>query len=172
MTYFNENEPHYYSQVKVYFDGSHYVGIPKQQRPSYVHLWENIPEFEDDTDMDSGVFWYDNGKKAIPLVNGNTELPKEIKFEAIKGEQQGIDFDGTDDEYEDEICEGEPLVNEPKPEKKLTLKDVFNELYKYAVNLPKKERNEFYRDNLLPFFADEEQMQSFIQQNIERKNAT
>ncbi len=33
MTYFNENEPHYYSQVKVYFDGSHYVGIPRENYP-------------------------------------------------------------------------------------------------------------------------------------------
>lgn len=177
----------------MYFDGSHYVGIPKQQRPSYVHLWENIPEFgasarevwldcttehlypditcgQQEPDSGSDVFWYNDGKRQIPLTDGNAELPKEIKFESIKGEQQEIDFDGTSDEYEDEIYTDDNLdVYEPKKEKKLTLKDVFNELYKYAVNLPRKERNEFYRDNLIPFFTDEEQMQSFIRQNLERK---
>ena len=158
----------------MYFDGSHYIGIPKQQKPSFVHLWEYLPEFVDDTNSGTGVFWYNDGKRQIPLTDANAELPKPTEFIPIQGEQQSI-FDAQDDEpeidVEEEFYDGSDLldVDEPKKEKKLTLKDIFNELYKYAINLPKKERNEFYRDNLLPFFADEEDMHSFIQQNIERK---
>ena len=157
----------------MYFDGSHYIGIPKTQKPSYVHLWENIPEFVETTDSGTGVFWYNDGKRQIPLTDKNAELPKPTEFVAIQGEQQAIDFDAKydEDELEEEIYEGDELLDtdEPRKEKKLTLKDIFNELYKYAINLPKKERNEFFRDNLLPFFVDEEDMNSFIQQNLDRK---
>lgn len=118
------------------------------------------------------MFWYDNGKKAIPLVDGNAELPQEVKFEPIQGEQQSIFDTPTEQEveipdktYDDEIIE---QVDTPK-EKKLTLRNIFDELHKYAVNLPNKERKEFYRDNLLPYFLDEEQLLTFIQSNIERK---
>lgn len=118
------------------------------------------------------MFWYDNGKKAIPLADGKTELPQETKFEPIQGEHQSIwdvpteqDIEIPDEMYDDELID----EAEPKKEKRLTLRDIFNELHKYAINLPKKERNEFYRDNLLPYFADEEQLQAFIQSNIERK---
>ncbi len=117
------------------------------------------------------MFWYNNGKKAIPLFD-NKELPKDIEFKAIEGEQISlwdnpteVQNELTDETYDDEIIE----QAEPKKQKKLTLKDIFNELHKYAVNLPKKERNEFYRDNLLPYFADEQQMQDFIIQQLERK---
>lgn len=135
-------------------------------------LWDYIPEYIVDDNYDSGVFWYDNGKKAIPLADGKTELPQEVKFEPIQGEQQSIFDEPTEQEVEipDETYDDELIdVAKPKKEKRLTLKDIFNELYKYAINLPKKERNEFYRDNLLPFFPDEEQMQTFIQQNLDRK---
>lgn len=117
------------------------------------------------------MFWYDNGKKAIPLADGKTELPQEVKFEPIQSEQTSIfdepaqEVEIPDETYDDELID----VAEPKKEKNLTLKDIFNELYKYAINLPKKERSEYYRDNLLPFFPDEEQMQTFIQQNLDRK---
>lgn len=159
----------------MYFDGSHYIGIPKKQKPSYVHLWENLPEFVDDTDSGPGVFWYNNGKRQIPLTEANQELPNEVKFEAIQGEQLAIDFDAkyTEPEIdtEGEFYDGSELldVDEPKKEKQLTLKDIFNELYRYAINLPKKERKEFYRDNLLPFFDTEEDMRGFIAQNLDRK---
>ena len=159
----------------MYFDGSHYIGIPKQQKPSFVHLWDYLPEFVNDTNSGPGVFWYNDGKRQIPLTEANQELPKEIKFEAIQGEQQAIDFDAKYDETEvdseEEFYDGSELldVDEPKKEKPLTLKDIFNELYRYAVNLPKKESKEFYRDNLLPFFADEEDTQAFIHQNLDRK---
>lgn len=135
-------------------------------------LWDYEPEYVIDDNYDSGVFWYDNGKKAIPLTEPNAELPQEVKFEPIQGEQtsifdklteQGVEI--PDKTYDDELID----VAKPKKEKRLTLRDIFNELHKYAINLPKKERNEFYRDNLLPFFSSEEQMQTFIQQNIERK---
>ena len=129
----------------------------------------------DDTDFGPGVLWFNDGKRQIPLTDANAELSKEVYFEAIQGEQQAIDFDKKDDEpeidVEGEFYDGSELsdVDESKNEKQLTLKDVFNELYKYAINLPKKERNEFLRDNLLPFFVTEEEMQLFIQQNIDRK---
>ena len=159
----------------MYFDGSHYIGIPKTQKPSLVHLWDYIPEFVETTDSGTGVFWYNNGKRQIPLIEANAELPKPTEFVAIQGEQQAIDFDKKADELEidneGEFYDGSDMsdVDEPKKEKQLTLKDVFNELYKYAINLPKKERNEFFRDNLLPFFPTEEDMQLFIQQNLDRK---
>lgn len=135
-------------------------------------LWEYVPEFVVDDNYDSGVFWYDNGKKAIPLIEPYAELPQEVKFEPIQGEQQSIWDCQTDTEnnLSDETYDDEPIDEaETKREKKLTLRDIFNELYKYAVHLPKKERNEFYRDNLLPYFADEAQLQAFIQSNIKRK---
>ena len=135
-------------------------------------LWDYEPEYVIDDNYDSGVFWYDNGKKAIPLADGKTELPQEVKFEPIQGEQQSIFDEPTEQEVEipDETYDDELIdVAKPKKEKRLTLRDIFNELHKYAINLPKKERNEFYRDNLLPFFPDEEQMQTFIQQNLDRK---
>ena len=138
-------------------------------------LWEYEPEYVVDDNYDSGVFWYDTGKKAIPLADGNTELPQEVKFEAIQGEQRSI-FDEPEQNFDDEVdIPDETYDNalieptEIKKEKRVTLRDIFNELHKYAVNLPKKERKEFYRDNLLPYFASEEQLQTFIQQNIERK---
>lgn len=157
-------------------------------------LWEYIPEYsasarevwldgsleqncpciyfpQDSDNYDSGVFWYENGKKAIPLTEPNAELPQEVKFEPMKGEQQSI-WDNptdTDNDLTDETYD-EPLnKTETKKDKKLTLRDIFNELYKYAVHLPKKERDEFYRDNLLPYFSDEESMNGFIQSNIDRK---
>lgn len=130
------------------------------------------------------VFWYDNGKKAIPLTEPNAEIPQEgasargvginddaEQFAVIKGEQCSIFDEPTEpDDIPDQTYDDEPLDEaEPKKEKKLTLRDIFNELYKYAVHLPKKERNEFYRDNLLPYFADEDSMNGFIQSNLERK---
>ena len=85
-----------YLETKVYFDGSHYIGIPKYQKPSkallwdyeptYVSLWDNVwqdssdeqlyPCVYESADEHTDVFWYDNGKKAIPLIEPNAELPQ------------------------------------------------------------------------------------------------
>ena len=65
-------------------------------------LWEYEPEYVVDDNYDSGVFWYDTGKKAIPLADGNTELPQEVKFEAIQGEQRSI-FDEPEQNFDDEV---------------------------------------------------------------------
>lgn len=148
-----------------------------QYVPQYVDVWldasdeQRCPAVYLPTETELEVFWYDDGKKEYPLLDADSELPTEVKFEPLKGEQTSI-FDEPEQEVEMpcETYDDEPLdVAEMKEEKEFTLKDIFNELYKYAIHLPKKERNEYYRDNLLPFFSDEESMNGFIQSNIERK---
>lgn len=150
-------EPQYVTQyVDVWLDAS------DEQRYPAVYL---------PTETELEVFWYDNGKKEYPLLDADSEPPTEVNFEALKGEQTSI-FDLPEQEveipneaYDDKL----PDVTEPKKERKFTLKDVFNELYDHAITLPNKERKEFYRDNLLPFFNSEEETQTFIQQQIDRK---
>ena len=62
-----------------------------------------------------------------------------------------------------------PKETERKP-KYTTRKDIFNVLYDDSRQMTKSDRRQYMRDNLLPFFEDEEGCEEFIKDNFARKN--
>lgn len=154
-----------YRQAKVYSDGAHYIAIPKKQyAEETMFTWDYVPDYVLDEDFGSGTFW--NGDKGITEPPSGGISAPELMF----GEQMEIDFDDKKgDTYEDfdDIFEENA---EEKREKKMTVKDIFNELYKNTKGMTKSQEREFMRDNLLPFFRDEETCKSFISAQYERKH--
>ena len=154
-----------YRQAKVYSDGAHYIAIPKKQyAEETMFTWDYVPDYVLDEDFGSGTFW--NGDKGITEPPSGGISAPELMF----GEQMEIDFGNEkDDTYEDfdDIFEEN---TEGKREKKMTVKDIFNELYKNTKGMTKSQEREFMRDNLLPFFRDEETCKSFISAQYERKH--
>lgn len=154
-----------YRKAKVYSDGAHYIAIPKKQyAEETMFTWDYVPDYVLDEDFGSGTFW--KGDKGITEPPSGGISAPELMF----CEQMEIDFGNRkDDTYEDfdDIFEENA---EEKREKKMTVKDIFNELYKNTKGMTKSQEREFMRDNLLPFFRDEETCKSFISAQYERKH--
>lgn len=133
-----------YSETKVYFDGSHYIAIPHTTRPSKPRREvkeELITVIQENKD------------------EGSTTEEVEEPFVSLGSERNDIDEEVAIDKNTPKI------VNE----RKLTKKELFNELYQKYINLSKKERKNRILEGLKPYFDNFEILKLFVDVNIERK---
>ncbi len=136
-----------YAETKVYFDGSHYIAIPhteKPARPKHYHV-EDVIEVKDDTEQESS--------NASPLEN-------------LPSDEQTLSVD-----KECEITDNESIKQEEKPKmvRKMTKKELFNELYQKCLSKKRRERRQYILKAMLPYFKSQEEAEAYIDVNLDRK---
>ena len=134
-----------FGETKVYFDGSHYIAIPHTERPSKkrpIKIEEVITVSDNDETQDSV-------ENAEPFVSHDSITDaNEVKIEDINEE-----------------------IKESKPKKlrKLTKKELFNELYTKYIDLKKRDRKKAIVKEMLPYFTAPQLCAEFVNNNFERK---
>ena len=142
-----------YGETKVYFDGSHFIAIPHTERPTrrrpkpieeIITVTETPPETIQQSKDESAVT--DNVIAPIPLVEENDEQVTE-------------QADSTPQTVNDS----------PKTERKMTRKELFNELYQDSLSVKKSERRKRIIAAMLPYFKNETETAYYVDENIQRK---
>lgn len=142
-----------YGETKVYFDGSHFIAIPHTERPTrrrpkpieeIITVTETPPETIQQSKDESAVT--DNVIAPIPLVEENDEQVTE-------------QADSTPQTVNDS----------PKTERKMTRKELFNELYQDSLSVNKSERRKRIIAAMLPYFKNETETAYYVDENIQRK---
>lgn len=147
----------FYPQTKVYSDGSHYIAIPHTTRP-YRPKKKVIEEVVTVTETQG------NPPESTPLNEvkpPSSETPAETLLTPtiISLEQ----VDGKTDETPQKPDNG------VKRERKLTRKELFNELYTETVGVKKEERRKRIVAAMAPYFNDGKRAAEFVNANFERK---
>ncbi len=134
-----------YGETKVYFDGSHYIAIPHTTR--YVRKRPPKPE------------------EVITVVDD-----AETQEESSSLECENIpSIDDTTTQESDATAEQKPNENKAKKARTLTKKELFEEVYKESLNLPKFKRKAFIIGKMKPYFEDSDKATEYVNVNMERK---
>lgn len=141
-----------YGECKIYFDGSHYIGIPHTTRPSRrrpkppeeeIVVTDNETEQTAETEVNITIEESAPSNDDAPIVRAENEEP----FES----------------------ESEPQA-EPQPKvRTMTIKELFEELYQKYLNKPRRIKLELIAKEMLPYFKTEELSKIYVNENIERK---
>ena len=141
----------WFGETKIYFDGSHYIGIPHTTR----FVKKKIKPFEE-------------------LITVNEENDEGSVEEITESSHPVINFEEVDGELV--FDEEEKTQNIDKAYEKthikskiLTKKQYFNELYSKYIDLKKNERKKKIIQEMMPFFKNERQCVDFVNVNFERK---
>lgn len=139
----------FYPQTKVYSDGSHHIAIPHTERP-YRPKRKHIEE----------------------VITVKEELPQETQSEDTEAGAVAetiiapIPLEQVT-EQTDELSQKANLS--PKIERKITRKQLFNELYAKTNGIRKAERRKQIIKAMRPYFNDEKSTVDFVNSNFERK---
>lgn len=138
-----------YGETKVYYDGSHYIAIPHTERPK---RYRPKPVEEEITVVETTDEGSETIKATEPLIS------------VVSDEK---------DEAEEVIADGnngaEKAVTASKIERKMTRKELFDELYKKYLDLPKKERHYKIMEGMEAYFDTVEQLKWYVDLGFERK---
>lgn len=137
-----------YGETKVYFDGSHFIAIPHTVRPTK--------------------------RRSKPIEEEITIIQEsEIKEGSLQESTQEPSI--SLENLVDDKCIEESKDVEIKQEKttrivrKLTKKELFEELYTKYIDLKRNERKNKIIYEMLPYFKDKESCEVFVFNNFERK---
>lgn len=141
-----------YGECKIYFDGSHYIGIPHTTRPSRrrpkppeEEIVVTEKEIEPTTETEENV----GAEESAP---SNDDAPIALEKNTEMSES-----------------ESEPQP-EPQPKvRTMTRKELFDELYQKYLNKPRRVKLELIAKEMLPYFKTEELSRIYVNENIERK---
>ena len=134
-----------YGETKVYFDGSHYIAIPYVPNPKRRHA--EPPE------------------EQITVVDDTTADNSEL---AEIGEPPNF----VAENYETPTDNNEPVKADEtkiKVERKLTRKELFEELYNETRDKRRGERKKIITEKMLPYFKDKQATTDFVNKQFERK---
>lgn len=141
-----------YGECKIYFDGSHYIGIPHTTRPSRRR--PKPPE------------------EKIVVTDKEVESSTEIK-ENFKEEESAPSNDDAPVALAEDI---EPSESEPEPQpepqpkvRTMTRKELFEELYKSTAGKTRSDRKKFIIHSMKPYFKDEKSTIMYVNEQFERK---
>ena len=140
-----------YGETKVYFDGSHYIAIPHTTRPN-LRRTKTPDETVTIVESEEGV---EILKVDAPSFSQNNE--KEI----CDNNAEKIDKNGENIVKNTEKSE--------KIVKKVSKKEVFENLYKKYIDLKKNERKKKILEEMRVYFEDSESCFRFVMNNFERK---
>ena len=141
-----------YGECKIYFDGSHYIGIPHTTRPSRRR--EKPPE------------------EKIVVTDKEVESSTEIK-ENFKEEESAPSNDDAPVALAEDI-EPSESESEPQPEQQpkvrtMTRKELFEELYKSTAGKTRSDRKKFIIHKMKQYFRDEKSTIMYVNEQFERK---
>lgn len=135
-----------YGETKVYYDGSHYVGIPHNPRP----VSRKRPKIEDKSLATKKT-------KSDP-----TEESVDQVYEFEEVEDFGIFNTGED------LPEDLP-ANSDVGEHILTHKELFENLYKQHIDTPRRERMRLVFHDIREYFENDDEAKAFVRENFARK---
>lgn len=133
----------WYGETKVYFDGSHYIAIPHTVRPTR--------------------------RRPKPIEETITVVQDENKDSAEQVESLNS-FEIEENEVTEQVVE--ETKNEeikPKKERKLTKKELFNELYAKYIDSTRRQRQKLIVKDMLAYFENSMECENFVQIQMERK---
>ena len=148
-----------YEKVKIYSDGSHYIGIPHTTKPKK----DRISEFEesiavymnDESNLEEGTTLFE-------LVDKSENAPFSVEDEAV---EQVID----DTVNEEKKAQDEPKTKKKRSKKNMTRKEMFETLYTKYKGFKKKKRRKAIIEEMLPLFKFRELAEEYVDKHIERK---
>lgn len=143
----------FYPECKVYFDGSHFLAIPHTEKPYKPRLKkkEEVITVKPPNDNKPPADEKQKEDSAPPIDDALSPLEKIAVMELPQEEEQ-------------------PPANILQPnERRMTKKELFNELYQEYVFLKKRERKEKLIVALRPYFKTDVATKHFVESNLERK---
>lgn len=129
-----------YGETKVYYDGSHYIAIPHTERKNKRR--RQVVEEE------------------ITVV----EKEKEEGSETDKVDEPLADISNSEEQSKDKVESDKPIL------KKMTRKELFEQLYREYIGLSKADRQSKILKGMMPYFDSEEKAKDYVKCNLERKH--
>ena len=142
-----------YYQAKVYFDGSHYIGIPHTERPCR----RTLPPPEEIIEVP------EESTEITEEADANTALPFDLENDEFEDENSNTNENQEDTEKPVEQSEIKPKT------RKTTRKELFEELYRETISLKKSKRREIMIKKLRPYFYNDEKTEKYVDEQLERK---
>ena len=134
-----------YAETKVYFDGSHYIAIPHTTRST--RRSRASPE------------------ETIVVVD---KTNKEISNSpTVKPTKNSYDVNNLNEEVADKSLI--PSSTALPKVRKMTKKDLFEELYKNSMGMRRKTRKQYIIDGIKEYFPNIESAEEYVTKNLERK---
>ncbi|MBR4874168.1 MAG: hypothetical protein IKV00_10070, partial [Clostridia bacterium] len=130
-----------YQDTKVYYDGSHYIAIPKRPAPGRPGV--RVPE---------------------DLVEVVDEEQEEIQDEPT--EEQEDESDEVEEKTEEALSEA---PKKPTVKRRATRRELFNELYQRLLSEPKRSRRGKLIQGMRPYFKTEQEAIEYVDKHLERK---
>ena len=130
----------HYAEAKVYFDGSHYIAIPHTERP----VKKRPKQYEE----------------TITVVE-EKEVKKDLEEDNFKSSLSTTNNQIIEDKNKDKQT--------VKVERRLTKKELFEELYFKYIDLRTRQRKEKIYEEMLPYFSKEEYCKDFVNVHFDRK---
>ena len=133
--------------------------------------------FKEDTNMPYGkVKVYSDGGHYIgipyepnPYAKKRRKAPEEVI--AVKGQAEGSATALAENADGNNTIHAERAKTDAIPEeRRMTRKELFEELYLKSADMEANERQEFIRKEMTPYFGSKEQCAEFVAQNLERKH--
>jgi hypothetical protein len=143
----------FYPETKVYFDGSHYVAIPHTEKP-----YKPRPKPSEQL-----VTVIEEDNKSPPA-----EVKESEKSDVKIGPKSANNCD-NEEVIEESKIEAQTEKEVPKTERKMTRREIFNELYCKTLSMSKTERRNSLIKSMLPYFRNAEDAERFVDNNLRRK---
>lgn len=137
----------YYPNCKVRFDGSHYIAIPHSTNTARrtKHTEEKIC-----VTVKDGKYELENNPKNVPVT------PESVIDEEVIAEHKESPSERSDE-------------SEKRIKRTTTKKEIFDELYDKYLYLKPKERKQAVYSDMQPLFANETDLEYFIETNCFRR---
>ena len=155
MSYRRNDEPlhigEFYPECKVYSDGSHYIAIPHTERKTVRR--PKPPE------------------QVITVPDEPQILFETENEDAVTGENAPIGVAESQVEQFAEQSEDKAQRGNTRPvtERKITKKELFEELYTESLKVKKIKRRKLIIQAMRPYFESERETEYYVDANIERK---
>ncbi|MGM9818137.1 MAG: hypothetical protein ACI30B_04045 [Paludibacteraceae bacterium] len=130
-----------YAKCKVYSDGGHYIAIPPTTRPKSPKRYRPDELIEVENNAQKEQMNTDNCTVKQPFV------AKDDTSEELFGD----------------------ITVSPKATRKITRKQLFNELYSESSNMKKRERKSLIVSKMTPYFSSEKEARQFVEDNFARQ---
>lgn len=130
-----------YAKCKIYNDGGHFIAIPPTSRPKSPKCYrpEELIEVEDNAQKER--------------LNTDNCIIKQ--------------FFVAQSDISKELSDNKTLA--PKATRKITRKQLFNELYAESAKMKKRERKAFIVSKMTPHFNSEKEARQFVEDNFARQ---
>ena len=148
-----------YEKVKIYSDGSHYIGIPHTTKPKkdrISEIEESIAVYmNDESNLEEGTTLFE-------LADKGENVSFSVEDEAV---EQVID----DTEKEEKRTQDEPTKRKKRSRATLTRKEIFETLYTKYKGLKKRKLKKAILEEMTPLFKFKELAEEYVDKHIERK---